>query len=48
MKGMAFAGDGVTAIGQRANNVGYFEGEVRALRFTPRVLGTNEFLHVQP
>lgn len=48
MKGMVFADDGVTAIGQRANNTGYFEGEVRALRFTPRVLGTNEFLRVQP
>lgn len=48
MKGQVFAAGGVTWIGQRANNVGYFEGEVRALRFTPRVLGTNEFLRVQP
>jgi len=48
MKGMTFASNGVTWIGQRANNVNYFEGEVRALRFTPRVLGTNEFMRIQP
>jgi len=44
MKGMAFTNTGATWIGQRANNTGYFEGAVFALRFTPRVLGTNEFL----
>jgi hypothetical protein len=43
MKGMFFTNTGATWIGQRANNTGYFEGAVLALRITPRVLGTNEF-----
>jgi hypothetical protein len=46
MKGMVFTNTGATWIGQRANNVGYFEGAVLALRFTPRVCGTNEFMPV--
>ena len=46
VKGKAFADTGATWIGQRANNTGYFEGTVLALRFTPRVLGTNEFMPV--
>lgn len=48
LKGMRFASNGVTWIAQRADHVNYFEGEVRTLRFTPRMLGTNEFLRVQP
>lgn len=44
LKGMTFTNTGATWIGQRANNTGYFEGAVFAVRFTPRALGTNEFL----
>jgi hypothetical protein len=47
VKGMIFATNGVTWIGQRANHVNYFEGEVRVLRFTPRVVATTEFLQAQ-
>lgn len=43
MSGMVFTSTGATWVGQRANNTGYFEGAVFALRFTPRVLQTNEF-----
>lgn len=43
-KGTVFTHTGATWIGQRANNVAYFEGDVLALRFTPRVCGTNEFM----
>jgi len=39
-----FTNTGATWIGQRANNVAYFEGAVLAVRFTPRVLGTHEFM----
>lgn len=46
LKGVTFNNTGTTWIGQRANNAGYFEGAVLALRFTPRVLGTNEFMHI--
>ena len=38
--------DGVASIGMRANKVNFFEGAVLALRFTPRVLETNEFMNV--
>jgi len=44
LKGMGFTNTGATWIGQRANNTGYFEGAVLALRFTDRVLSTNEFV----
>jgi hypothetical protein len=44
LKGMVFTNTGATWIGQRANNVGYFEGAVLALRFSSRVLRTNEFM----
>jgi len=36
--------NGVSSIGMRANKVNFFEGAVLALRFTPRVLPTNEFM----
>lgn len=36
--------NGVSSIGMRANKVSFFEGAVLALRFTPRVLSTNEFM----
>lgn len=36
--------DGVSSIGMRANKVNFFEGAVLALRFTRRVLTTNEFM----
>ena len=38
--------DGVASIGMRANKVNFFEGAVLALRFTPWVLETNEFMNV--
>ncbi|MFO1489095.1 MAG: LamG-like jellyroll fold domain-containing protein [Verrucomicrobiota bacterium] len=44
LHGQAFADAGATWIGQRANGVGYFEGFIFALRVSPRLLGTNEFL----
>jgi hypothetical protein len=44
VRGTPFTGSGSTWIGQRANNKNYFEGAVLALRFTPRALGTNEFM----
>jgi Concanavalin A-like lectin/glucanases superfamily len=47
VKGLVFADGGVTWIGQRANNVNYFQGEVRVLRFTPRVLSPEEFMSIQ-
>ena len=47
MKGTVFASTGATWIGQRNNNVNHFEGTVLALRFSPRVLATNEFLQIQ-
>jgi len=36
--------DGVSSVGMRANQVNFFEGAVLALRFTSRVLATNEFM----
>ena len=44
MSGLVFAAGGTTTIGQRNNNTNYFEGAALALRFTPRVLSTNEFM----
>lgn len=44
LQGTVFTSTGATWIGQRANNVAYFEGAVLAVRFTPRVLATNEFM----
>jgi hypothetical protein len=38
--------NGVASIGMRANTNNFFQGAVLALRFTPRVLATNEFLCV--
>jgi len=47
LTGAVFADTGTTWIGQRNNNVNYFEGAVLALRFTPRVLATNEFMQLR-
>jgi len=38
--------NGVSSIGMRANHVNFFEGAIHSLRFTPRVLATNEFMNV--
>lgn len=46
LEGKVFANTGATWIGQRANDVNYFEGAVLALRITPRVLATNEFMRI--
>ena len=46
LEGKLFANTGATWIGQRANNVAYFEGAVLAVRFTPHVLATNEFMRL--
>jgi hypothetical protein len=46
MNGRVFTNGGATWIGQRNNNTNYFQGAVLALRFTPRVLATNEFMCV--
>ena len=46
LKGMSFTNTGATWIGQRANDTGYFEGAVLALRFTPRAIATNDFMRI--
>jgi hypothetical protein len=46
MSGLVFTNNGTTTIGQRNNNTNYFQGSVLALRFTSRVLTTNEFMCV--
>ena len=46
MSGLVFTTGGFTSIGMRGNLINYFQGSVLAVRFTPRVLATNEFLCV--
>ncbi|HMP81598.1 MAG TPA: LamG domain-containing protein, partial [Verrucomicrobiota bacterium] len=38
--------NGISSIGMRANKVNFFEGAIHSLRFTRRVLATNEFMNV--
>ncbi len=40
--------NGVCSIGMRANTNNFFQGVVLAMRFTSRVLATNEFLSIAP
>jgi hypothetical protein len=47
LQGAVFTNTGATWIGQRNNNVNHFEGAVLVLRFTPRVLATNEFIQLR-
>ena len=46
LTGLVFTNGGFTSIGMRGNLINYFQGSVLAVRFTPRVLATNEFLCV--
>ncbi|MFM2081761.1 MAG: hypothetical protein RL380_452, partial [Verrucomicrobiota bacterium] len=46
LNGLTFTNGGYTSIGMRGTFQNYFQGAVLALRFTPRVLATNEVLCV--